>query len=119
MDPMWRICPRRIIPWDDFPAKQEQIWDLLSASTMFSSNAAFPSQYQLEYVKSRLKPIGSEIGLRDFQRNVVENAVKSLIAAVPEDPVLRITLGMRGTAHRKARGKGNLADQFYIYRKPD
>lgn len=36
----------------------------------------------MEYVKSLLKPISSEIGLRGFERDVVENAVEKLIDAV-------------------------------------
>ena len=25
--PLGRVYPQRIIPWDDFPARQEEIWD--------------------------------------------------------------------------------------------
>lgn len=162
-DPVGRIFPRRIVPWDDFPACQEKIWDALSTSDSFSSNAAFPSQHQMEYVKSLFKPISSEVGLRAFEQLVVEDAVEKLIRAVSTDAILQHQLGIRGTvsfeshtnlgsnndtisesmeqmslgsddgpsaaastpnprapqARRKARGKGNRADQFCIYRMSD
>ncbi|KAG5810663.1 hypothetical protein H9Q74_006359 [Fusarium xylarioides] len=163
-NPVGRIFPRRIIPWNDFATLQEEIWDALSTSDSFFSTAAFPSQHQMEYVKSLLKPISSEIGLRDFERDVVENAVEKLIQAASTDTTLQRQLGIRGTVtfeshtnigtnqdtiselmeqmslssndgrsavastpnpcaapkpRRKARGKGNRADQFCIYRMSD
>ncbi|ROT35227.1 hypothetical protein SODALDRAFT_254478, partial [Sodiomyces alkalinus F11] len=161
-NPTGRIFPRRVIPWDDFPAKQEEVWDALSLSKSFSSNPAFPSQHQLEYVKSLLKPISSELGLRDFERDAVENAVQKLVDGAYRDPLLRRALGLQGAvtfeshtnlgnddtisnsmehmslgsddaratastsaprpstkARRKAKGKGNRADQFCIYRTSD
>jgi hypothetical protein len=164
-NPTGRIFPRKIIPWNDFSTKQEEVWDSLSVGTLFSSVPAFPSQHQLEYVRSLLRPISSEIGLRDFERDVVENAVQKLIEKISLDPLLQSTLGLRGTVtfeshtnlgnaddyttpeptplgevgasaadasttvptsaalpleaaprtRRKARGKGNRADQFCIY----
>jgi hypothetical protein len=164
-NPTGRIFPRRIIPWADFATKQEEIWDLLSADSPFSSEPAFASRHQLEYVKSVLRPISCEIGLRNFERDVVENAVQKLVDEVYDDLLLRSNLGLQGTitfeshtnlgntagdpitepmehisngidnvgaaasapaskppatkAHRKARGKGNRADQFCIYRTSD
>src|SRR4051812_46291618 len=41
-------------PWDNFAEKQELVWDELGFG-QFSSQAAFPSRHQLEYVKSLLK----------------------------------------------------------------
>ncbi|KAJ6437118.1 LOW QUALITY PROTEIN: Major facilitator superfamily domain, general substrate transporter [Purpureocillium lavendulum] len=119
----------------------------------------------LEYVKSLLKPISSELGLRDFERDVVENAVQKLVDGAYMDPLLRRSLGLQGTVtfeshtnlgatdddpisepmeqmslgrggagaaasasaakpvapkvRRRARGKGNRADQFCIYRTSD
>ncbi|KXJ84855.1 hypothetical protein Micbo1qcDRAFT_169896, partial [Microdochium bolleyi] len=171
-NPTGRLFPRRIIPWDDFSTKQEEVWDDLSIGSLFSSVLAFPSQHQLEYVRSLLKPISSEQGLRDFERDVVENAVQKLVDGIFMDTVLRRALGLQGTvtfeshtnlgttdndpisepmerlslgsvgasavgamvtapasaaqppaaapkARRKARGKGNRADQFCIYRTSD
>lgn len=45
----------------------------------FSSVLAFPSEHQLQYVRSLFKPISSELGPRDFERDVVENAVQKLV----------------------------------------
>ena len=163
-NPTGRIFPRRIVPWDDFAMRQEEIWNDLSISQLLSK-PAFPSSHQMEYVKSLLKPISSEVGLRDFERDVVENAVQKLVDRVNTDPLLRISLGIQGTVtfeshtnlgttddlisepmehmsldgndagpvaqgpapkqapapktRRKARGKGNRADQFCIYRTSD
>ncbi|KAF9775859.1 hypothetical protein IL306_006019 [Fusarium sp. DS 682] len=95
--PFGNIFPRRIVPWDDFATRQEEIWDALSTSDSFFSNTAFPSQHQMEYVKSLPRPISSEIGLRDFERHVVvENAVEKLIQAASTDVRLQRQLGIRG-----------------------
>lgn len=94
-DPVGRIFPRRIVPWDNFATQQEEIWDALSTSDSFFSNTAFPSQHQMEYVKPLLTPNSSEIGLRDFERNVVENAVEKLIHAASTDALLQRRLGIR------------------------
>ncbi|KPM34590.1 hypothetical protein AK830_g11979 [Neonectria ditissima] len=96
-DPTGRFYPRRIIPWDTFAIEQEKIWADLSFSPSFASQPAFPSQHQLEYVKSLLHPIASEIGLRNDERDVVENAVLKLMDATYADPVLRNHLGLSGT----------------------
>ncbi|OAQ58949.1 serine threonine protein kinase [Pochonia chlamydosporia 170] len=163
-NPTGRIFPRRIIPWDSFAMRQQEIWNDLSISDLFSK-PAFPSNHQMEYVKSLLKPISSELGLRDFERDVVENAVQKLVDRAHTDPLLRSTLGIQGTvtfeshtnlgttedlisepmehmslggdnpvataqgfapkqaaapkARRRARGKGNRADQFCIYRSSE
>lgn len=63
---------------------------------MFCSQPAFPSQHQLEYVGSMLKPISSEIGLRHFEREVVKNAVQTLVNTVYQDAALRRCLGIQG-----------------------
>lgn len=115
---------------------------------------------------SLIEPISSEIGLRAFERETVENAVKKLVDHTSADPVLRRSLGLQGTetfeshtnlgnsrvdisesmerfsmggddllqtsaasrarpyAHSgrpkpKVKGRGNLADQFCIYRTLD
>lgn len=160
-NPTGRIFPRRIIPWVDFPRRQQEIWERLSISPGFSSQTVFPSQHQLSYVESILQPISSEIGLRHFERDVVENAVQKLVDETYKDPILREGLDLKGTVtfeshtnlgersdsvlqsmehmsisendtrslpsasttkargqkpRRRAKGKGNRADQFCIYR---
>ncbi|KAF6821137.1 hypothetical protein CPLU01_12564 [Colletotrichum plurivorum] len=161
-NPTGRIFPQRIIPWDDFITAQEEIWAQLSPGGSFSSQPLFPSQHQLDYVMSLVSPISSEIGLRNFERDTVENAVQKLIDEAYKNPQLRNDLGLRGTVtfeshtnlgetddtlsehmdrmsierddtgqqasasrppsrkpRRRARGKGNRADQFCIYRTSD
>ncbi|QLI71488.1 uncharacterized protein G6M90_00g069460 [Metarhizium brunneum] len=132
--PTGRIFPRRIIPWDDFAMRQEEIWNDLSISELFCE-PAYPSNHQMEYVRSLLKPFSSEVGLRDFERDVVENAVQKLVDRAKTDPLLRVLSPMehmsldrddtgdtaQGSApkqapapksRRKARGMGNRADHF-------
>ncbi|KAK3360457.1 hypothetical protein B0T25DRAFT_588846 [Lasiosphaeria hispida] len=72
-DPAGRFYPRRIIPWGDFPARQEKIWEQLS-----------------------VPPINCEARLRIFERDTVEVAVQKLIDAVYKNPLLRDSLGLRG-----------------------
>ncbi|KAL2015081.1 hypothetical protein VTK56DRAFT_6331 [Thermocarpiscus australiensis] len=95
-NPAGRVYPRRILPWDDFPARQEDIWNRLS-DLSFASRQTFPSQHQLDYVRSLITPISSEHGLRYYERDTVENAVQKLVDAVYENPVLRANVGLRGT----------------------
>ncbi|KAL2256136.1 hypothetical protein VTK26DRAFT_2138 [Humicola hyalothermophila] len=95
-NPAGRVYPRRILPWDDFPARQEDIWNRL-LDPSFASRHTFPSQHQLDYVRSLIKPISSEHGLRYYERDTVENAVQMLVNAVYENPVLRASVGLRGT----------------------
>ncbi|KAI1407697.1 hypothetical protein F5Y13DRAFT_123197 [Hypoxylon sp. FL1857] len=144
-NPVGRIYPQRIIPWDDFPSRQEEIWNQLFEQS-FTTQYVFPSQHQLDYVRSLIRPISSEHGLRYFERDTVENAVQKLIDTVYDDPSLRDRLGLRGTvtfeshtnlgtvddnvseslervslaaARRPPKGKGNRADQFCIYGTSD
>jgi hypothetical protein len=55
------------------------------------------SQHQLDYVRSLITPISSEHGLRYYEHDTVENAVQKLVDAVYENPVLRASVGLRGT----------------------
>ncbi|KAH7201192.1 hypothetical protein DER44DRAFT_812068 [Fusarium oxysporum] len=96
-NPTGRIYPRRIIPWTTFAREQEKVWNQLSFSPSFSSQPAFPSRHQLDYVRSLLRPVSSEIGLRNSERDVVENAVQKLMDATHDDSSLRSRLGLDGT----------------------
>ncbi|KAJ6437065.1 phosphoglycerate mutase [Purpureocillium lavendulum] len=95
--PTGRKFPRRIIPWENFAASQEKTWNLLSADDAFFSDRLCPSLTQLDYVASLNAPISSEIGLRNFQRDTVENAVERLLTEVYNNPHLRTRLDMQGT----------------------
>ena len=95
--PAGRPFPQRIVPWDDFPARQEKIWEKLSINPSFSSQRVYPSAHQLEYVQKYLDPISSELGLRHFARETVENPVRTLIQEVYSDARLREQLQLQGT----------------------
>ncbi|KAI1195303.1 hypothetical protein F5X97DRAFT_247716 [Nemania serpens] len=94
--PTRRIFPRRIIPWDEYPAQQESIWGLLD-DLPFCSKAVFPTSHQLDYVASLNKPITSEAGLRNFARDTIENAVQKLFDAALDDEQLRARLRLQGS----------------------
>ncbi|KAI8954159.1 hypothetical protein F4801DRAFT_534524 [Xylaria longipes] len=96
-NPTGRIYPRRIIPWHDFPTRQESIWDRLLTDQPFCSDAIFPSSHQLDYVASLISPITSETGLRHFERDTVENAVQKLVDEAYNDEQLRVRLGIQGS----------------------
>lgn len=93
--PAGRPYPQRILPWEDFPRLQETVWETLSSP--HSKKEAYPSAHQLEYVRRYLDPISSELGLRHFARETVENPVRTLIDEVYKDEQLREALKLRGT----------------------
>ncbi|KAI1119908.1 hypothetical protein F5Y10DRAFT_146051 [Nemania abortiva] len=96
-NPTGRVYPQRIIPWDKYDTQQEGIWSRLSGDWPFCSGAIFPSAHALDYVASRIRPITSETGLRDFERDTVENAVEQLVDEVYKDEQLRVHLGIQGS----------------------
>ncbi|KAI0400705.1 hypothetical protein F4802DRAFT_609898 [Xylaria palmicola] len=96
-NPTGRIYPRRIVPWDDYPTRQENIWDRLSLHQPFCSDPVFPSSHQLDYVASLICPIASEMGLRHFERDTVENAVQKLVDEAYNNEQLRARLGILGS----------------------
>ncbi|RFU25118.1 hypothetical protein B7463_g11219, partial [Scytalidium lignicola] len=95
--PAGRLFPQRIVPWDDFPIQQEKVWDKLSTSGRFCTQRVYPSAHQLEYVQKYIDPISSELGLRHYARETVENPVRTLIEEVYRDEQLREELQLRGT----------------------
>ncbi|EHA51053.1 hypothetical protein MGG_17220 [Pyricularia oryzae 70-15] len=109
-DPIGRVYPSRISKWDEFAAKQEEIWNLLSDPS-FTSRPTFPSRHQVDYVRSLISPISSEHGLRHFERNTVENAVQKLVDAVFENELLRQRLGLHGTVTFESHTNLGAADE--------
>ncbi|KAI6083328.1 hypothetical protein F4821DRAFT_280999 [Hypoxylon rubiginosum] len=123
------IFPRRIVPWHDFAAKQKDIWDRLSTGRSFSSKPIFPAQNQLV---SRRSTLSDEWELRSFEDFTVQDAVCKLFDAAYDDPPLRPSLNLQGkitfesypdyiyddnstpATRRKARGKGDRAQHYYI-----
>ncbi|KAI3342761.1 hypothetical protein F4824DRAFT_443159 [Ustulina deusta] len=96
-NPTGRIYPRRIVPWDDYPTRQENIWDRLSLHQPFCSDPVFPSSHQLDYVASDISPIASEMDLRHFERDTVEKAVRRLVNEAYNHELLRVRLGILGS----------------------
>ncbi|CAK7270166.1 hypothetical protein SEPCBS119000_003948 [Sporothrix epigloea] len=96
IDPAGRAYPRRIVPWVDFPERLVDTWNQV-LDPSFVSRHQFPSQHQLDYVRSILGPIRDEQELRAFGSLTVENAVKKLVDAVHDNPMLRARLGLQGT----------------------
>ncbi|KAH7418838.1 hypothetical protein BKA64DRAFT_565249 [Cadophora sp. MPI-SDFR-AT-0126] len=95
--PSGRLFPQRIVPWDDFPTQQEGVWQKLSTNTDFHSQRVYPSAHQLDYVQKYLDPITSELGLRHYARETVENPVRTLIEEIHGNGQLREQLQLRGT----------------------
>ena len=95
--PAGRPYPQHIRPWDEFPRLQESIWEKLSSSSSFKSQRVYPSIHQLEYVRKYIDPITSELGLRHYARETVENPVRTLIEEVYKEAPLREQLQLQGT----------------------
>jgi tRNA A-37 threonylcarbamoyl transferase component Bud32 len=95
--PAGRLFPQRIVPWNDFPAQQETVWEKLSMSALFATQRVYPSTHQLDYVQKYLDPISSELGLRHYARDTVENPVRTLIQEIYQNVQLREQLQLGGT----------------------
>ncbi|PHH52520.1 hypothetical protein CFIMG_002934RAa [Ceratocystis fimbriata CBS 114723] len=96
-NPVDQIYPRRIIPWNSFSDRQEEVWDLLSSSPSFSSQALFPSLIQLSNDKLKISPVSNKGVLRRNQFFILETVVEYLTSQVYKDPLLRNRLGLQGT----------------------
>lgn len=89
-NPVGRIFPRRIIPWDDFATGQEEVWERLLAGPSFSSKAVFPSSHQLDYLASVIHPISSETDLRAFELQTVEHDTQKLVEEAYNDSLVLV-----------------------------
>ncbi|KAG6000548.1 hypothetical protein E4U21_005344 [Claviceps maximensis] len=115
-----RIFPRRIIVWEDFERQQGTIWADLLAIDPFVSKKIFPPQINIEYVRTVTKPISSEIGLQNYERDVVENAVEIIINILSENSLLQECLNILGPVSFESHTNLGLSDgavQSCIYRK--
>ncbi|KAI0546630.1 hypothetical protein F4679DRAFT_598549 [Xylaria curta] len=119
-DPTDRVYPKRIIPWASFPSRQQKIFDQLSANQRFYSDRVFPNVNQLEYVRSNLPAISSEMDLRHFESKVVEIAVKLLVEEAYKSKELRASLKVEGSitfeCHTNLGNQGPV-NQFCVYRR--
>ncbi|KAG9228961.1 hypothetical protein BJ875DRAFT_489361 [Amylocarpus encephaloides] len=95
--PAGRPFPQRIVPWGDFSIQQEAVWEKLSVSAPFTSQRVYPSAHQLDYVQKYLDPVSSELGLRHYARDTVENPVRTLIQGIHRNDQLREQLRLGGT----------------------
>ncbi|PWI65461.1 hypothetical protein PCL_07062 [Purpureocillium lilacinum] len=95
--PAGRKFPQQIIPWDNFAATQEETWNQLAADNAFFTDTIYPSANQVDYIASLNRPISSELDLRNFERDTVENAVQRLLDGVYQSERLRNDLNMQGT----------------------
>ena len=95
--PTGRKFPQHIIPWDNFAAMQEKTWNQLAADNAFFTDTIYPSANQVDYIASLNRPISSELDLRNFERDTVENAVQRLLDGVYQSERLRNDLNMQGT----------------------
>lgn len=54
-DPFGWLCPRRIMPWgDEFAARQEEVWEIVSQRQSFFTSAVFRCQLVMEYLEQTL-----------------------------------------------------------------
>ena len=95
--PAGRKFPQQIIPWDNFAASQEETWSRLAADNAFFTNTIYPSANQVDYIASLNRPISSELDLRNFERDTVENAVQILLDQICGNQRLRNNLDIQGT----------------------
>ncbi|KAB8356476.1 hypothetical protein FH972_024059 [Carpinus fangiana] len=95
-NPAKRLYPKHILQWPEFAQRQRAVWETLYHSDRFRTERLFPSSTQLEYVQRLIDPIGSEQGLRYFERDTVENMVTALLDEVAKDEALCEELGLDG-----------------------
>jgi hypothetical protein len=72
-------------------------WEKRSISALFTSQRVYPSAHQLKYVQKYLDPVSSELGVRHFARDMVENPVRTLIQEMHTNNHLREQLRIGGT----------------------
>ncbi|DAA73576.1 TPA_exp: Uncharacterized protein A8136_4605 [Trichophyton benhamiae CBS 112371] len=95
--PANRRVPSRMLIWDTFAEEQATVWEKLYEHPSFLEEKLFPSEHQLEYVRQFISPITSEMDLRYFERETVENHVRIIIDRITEHEDLKTALGLRGS----------------------
>ncbi len=93
-----KVRPERIQAWDDFPLRQEAIWNELMGSD-FMLERHFTPLLALEVsgraVRKRM--MGSELDLHSFERNTVEDHISSVIEQLYRSPALRRKFHLKGS----------------------
>ncbi|KAF1992918.1 hypothetical protein P154DRAFT_528154 [Amniculicola lignicola CBS 123094] len=93
-----KLRPENLVLWEDFPAQQAAIWDVLMASD-FASERHFTSLHTLEESGQVIlrKMMSSELDLHLFQRSAVDDPVTSIIERLYDQRTLRRTFGLKGS----------------------
>ncbi|PYI09802.1 hypothetical protein BO78DRAFT_394683 [Aspergillus sclerotiicarbonarius CBS 121057] len=97
-NPVNRLLPARIAPWDDFPSLQEEVWRRIENAGAFMERALFPSNNDLDFVRSTVsgKRINSEISLQNFERKTVDDLLEMIINALTSNEEVRRQFHIQG-----------------------
>ncbi|KAF2462948.1 uncharacterized protein BDR25DRAFT_338082 [Lindgomyces ingoldianus] len=93
-----KLRPERICEWEDFPARQEAIWNNLMKSA-FVSEQFFTSVHTLQESGDavRQRMLSSELDLHLFQRSTVEDPVSLIVKQLYNSRALRRKFGLHGS----------------------
>ena len=111
-----RLFPERILSWDDFPAKQHEIWDRLADVKSAWSRRVYPSITNLKYLERMIELIASEDELRFVERLVVESMVKHFFDEMEQDSEMDTSLCANGTISFENQARFREADVGTIQR---
>ncbi|GLB09318.1 hypothetical protein AtubIFM57258_005236 [Aspergillus tubingensis] len=96
-NPVSRIRPKRLVPWEGFPASQEAIWEAFdNEGPGFSTHRAFASKNQLDFIRQDILPVRSELQLEYFQRDTVDRFVNSILKEIHNNDRLRRRFKLHG-----------------------
>lgn len=84
-----RRFPARVVPWQDFPKLQEQVWDSIDAEPNFASQPIFASKRELNSVSRRVQPIKCHATLESFEQLTVGSFVEKIVHEMYENESLR------------------------------
>ncbi|KAF1364326.1 hypothetical protein EJ07DRAFT_100012 [Lizonia empirigonia] len=93
-----KLRPEKLVLWEDFPAQQSAIWDVLMGSD-FALERHFTSLHTLEESGEAIlrKMMSSELDLHVFQRSTADEPVTSIIERLYDQRTLRRTFGLKGS----------------------
>ncbi|GAA81977.1 metalloprotease m41 ftsh [Aspergillus luchuensis IFO 4308] len=108
-NPVNRLRPKRLVPWEGFPASQEAIWEAFdNEGPGFSTHRAFATKDQLDLIRHGILPIRSELHLQYFQRDTVDRFVNSILKEIHKNDRLRRRFKLHG--HLSFEDNNNAAD---------
>lgn len=91
--PEHRKYPKRIIPWKDFTTQQEEVWDRISKSPIYSDRLLNPSGF---IKRVQLVHVRSEDNVRVNEQHLVEIPAKEILNTIYSDEKLRHEFQMPG-----------------------